>query len=892
MATIINISDAAKYAETPLLLQCKTTQDIIIRDVPPIDADYIRNNLGYETDERGNAFYSFERGKSHFDDNTSNDLYDLHISYLRKENQWKITIGIEHKDVYFCKIKNLRLAIPVAIPEIINFKLRFSCQAGTQCIEALLAIDLGNTRSCALLCDDIRNITHHSGLQIHKVPLYSYTDSKTSDVGVFDSYVSFSKIAGVSFARVGREAIPVANTLRGLKDSGDFYLSSPKRYFWDFDENLNGWKILNNEKSAVHPSDIPVAQLLAPAFDTEDVDNLPRSAVLASMLVEIMEQAETYINSSYFYSVTALPKVISHVCVTFPAGWSDQERKKYHEVLQAAVDVYQSQRCNKTSLITLDVTCDEATAVLLCYIYGEISKYSGFADTWLRAIGRTSLYNPDETHARIAVIDVGGGTSDLAIVNVQNKKSQAGLNLQIDKLYKDGTNKAGDLLLQKIAEQILVEKIASGTIASNAPKNIRASYASQFSQRLNALSNDPRVKQLTRRFWFPLAIDFITAINREESRIGLPDSFSLLLEIIKDHPEWTRNNVNEDLSEIEITDADRQLFGKIVTTTFRDTAMLFGAAIYAFDADVVILSGKTTETEQVARVFQKYCYLPDSRFIPMWNYMIGDWCTIAEAGKIGDSKYTTAIGAVLYEVVNQHFPIQSLEASVLTQNAQGLNDGNCLWGIANNGYFFASDAILKPGCNENWVSFSGHPKLLARRRFAVDATEVSISYELRFKPFKKRLREWSRLFQSHSARMAETFIIDYDETNIAAGDFLIARKNEKPLRNSPIRVSVGFNEADDTRTSLAITAVEGLYEDGTPVSKDDLWLRQKPIDRLLNGNINVKLFLQTDSHARATISIAEVNGKYADGALVGKDDLEIRIRTSGEDLFWLDSGKI
>ena len=892
MATIINVADAKKYAETPLLLQCKTTQDIIIRDVPPVDAEFIKTQLGYKTDEKGNAFHHAERGNSEFADNSINDLYDLKVSYLKKEKQWKITIGIEYRDVETCRIKDLKLAIPIAIPEEIGFKIRFSCQAGLQCIEALLAIDLGNTRSCALLCDDIRNISHHGGLQIHKVPLYSYTDSKTSDIGVFDSYVSFSKIAGVSFTRVGKEAIPVANTLRGLKDSGDFYLSSPKRYFWDNDENLNGWKVLDDDNNAIPLSVLPVAQMLAPLFNTADVDTLPRSAILASMLIEIMEQAETFINSSNFYSVTALPKVISHVCVTFPAGWSDQERKKYQSVMQAAISVYQSQRCNKTSQITLDVTCDEATAVLLCYIYGEISKYSGFADAWLKAIGRTSQYDKDETHARVAVIDVGGGTSDLAIVNIQNKKSETGLNLQIDKLYKDGTNKAGDLLLQKITEQILVEKIASGTISSNAPKSIKNSYATQFSQRLNALTADVRVKQLTRRFWFPLAIEFISGINQGESKIALPDSFSLMLEIIKDHPEWTRNNVNEDLNEIVISDADRQVFNKIITTTFRDTALLFGAAIYAFDADIVILSGKTTETKQVSQVFQKYCYLPDNRFIPMWNYMIGDWCTIADAGVINDSKYTTAIGAVLYDVVNQHFPIQSLEATIHTQNAQGLNDGNCLWGIANNGYFFAADAILKPGLNENWVSFSGHPKLLARRRFEVDATEVSISYELRFKPFKKRVLEWNQRFTNYSDYMTYLFAIECDDNRIVFGDYLIVRKNTKPLKTPKIFVKIGFNEADDSQTSLAITAVDGLYEDGTKVSKDDLSLYQKPKERFLNNNINVKLHLQTDSHARATISISEVNGKYADGALVNKDDLEVRIRTSGEDLFWLDSGKI
>ena len=83
-----------------------------------------------------------------------------------------------------------------------------------------------------------------------------------------------------------------------------------------------------------------------------------------------------------------------------------------------------------------------------------------------------------------------------------------------------------------------------------------------------------------------------------------------------------------------------------------------------------------------------------------------------------------------------------------------------------------------------------------------------------------------------------------------------------------------------------------MYEDGTAVSKEDILLLPKPKERFLREPINVKLTMQTDSYSRAMIIIDEVAGKYADGTLVNKNELEIRIRTSGEDLFWLDSGKI
>ena len=891
---VIDAEDVQKYTrKDPLNLECRTEAlpiDIVINNFSVPDIGLMKKN-GYKKDEYGNYTCCFSRGESDFVGGAVNNLYDIKISYLCNTGVLRIFILLG-MDSRCCEIKNRKVVIPIFLAGKIDFCVRFSCpkELCTQYIESLLAVDLGNTRSCALLCNDIRDITHHNGFQINKLPLYSYTDNQISDIGVFDSFISFSKASANSFVRIGKEAIPVANTLRGLKDRGDFYLSSPKRYFWDNDENLNCWKVLNEGKNIISLCEIPFAQRLVQEFNLTDADVLSRSAMLASMLIEILEQAENYINGSSSRSASSLPRVISHVCVTYPAGWSEQERKKYQEVLQAAVNIYQSSKCPEFPRITLDVSCDEATAVLLCYIYGEVAKYSGCADAWLKAIGRTSLYDATETHARVAVIDVGGGTSDLAIVNIQNKKSGAGLSLQIDKLYKDGTNKAGDLLLQKITERILVEKIALGTISSTAPRDVKASYVSQFSQRLNTLSTDARVKQLTRRFWFPLAINFIAAVNGNQSTVKLPDSLSLLIEIIKEHAgEWTSNNVNEDFSEITVTEADKRVFNKVVTMTFRDTAKLFGAAIYAFDADLVILSGKTTETPQVSQVFQKYCCLPDSRFIPMWNYLIGDWCTVADAGKITDSKYTTAIGAVLYDVVNNNFPIQSLEASIHTQNAQGLNDGNCQWGIANNGDFWN---ILNPGCNECWIPFSGRPKLLARRRFDVDITEAPISYELRFKPFKKRVEKWEQLRQKYGACMQEIFDIKFDDEGIPSDEYLLVKENRKGLRIPKITVTLGYDAADDTRTALVVTDVKGLYEDGTSVTKDDIHLYTKPKDRQLRDSINVKLHLQTDSYARATICIAEVNGKYADGALVNKDDLEIRIRTSREELFWLDSGKI
>lgn len=889
-----------QYADVELPLPWKQIQTIVINDKPWFDlAAFARSNAIFDLDSDGNSLmFHVKPGELVCDDNNGrlpvNEEYDLSVSY--SSGQWRITIKLTDQAMRHSRTDDVLVLIPpIAVDGIDDFYLRcrFRKLDSTQFIESLLAIDLGNTRSCALLCEDIHNITRHDGIQIQKVPIFSYTDHTVHDIGVFDSYVSLARGDSVSFARVGREAIPVANTLRGLRGSGDFYLSSPKRYFWDGDPNINGWKALANGNTAIALSQLPTARKLASLMRVDDVDDLPRAGILAAMLIEIIEQAEDFLNTSSAYADNAQPKVVSNVCVTFPAGWNTQEHARYKQVMQEAVDAYQAFRCNGYPPINLDVSCDEATAVLLCYVYGEIEKYSGRADIWLDAVGR-NLMDGAGSRVRIAVIDVGGGTSDLAIINVQNKQSANGLNLQIDTLYKDGTNKAGDLLLQGVTEGMLVEKLARATISPRAPEAIRNRYIDQFAHRLNSLSTTDGVKQLTRRFWFPLAINFINAATDGKNEVALPDTFRILVEVLKSHPEWSGNSIESSLDSISIADDDRKLLDQHILKTFRDTAKLFGAAIYAFDADLVILSGKTTEIPQVQQVFKKYCYLPEKRFIPMWKYLIGDWCPVADGGIISDSKLTTAIGALIYNVLNNNFPVHAMEATISTRNAYCLNEGSSVWGVLFNGDFSVADAIFKPGKDESWVVMvGGRAKLLARRRFAVDATEIAISCELRLKPFWKLSREWQQHYERYHARQRNEFDISFENgVDLDPDCYLIIRLNPKPLRMPQVAVTIGIDESDDTKNAIVIKKVDGKYEDGTRVTKDDLKLRLLPREQNLCGDINVKLRLFTDVNGNGNVVIEEVNGKYDNSMPVDRDDLEIRIRTSGNELFWLDSGRI
>ncbi len=142
-------------------------------------------------------------------------------------------------------------------------------------------------------------------------------------------------------------------------------------------------------------------------------DKIPRSAILSGMILELLEQGSNYINSPEFAGAP-MKRRISRVCITYPTAWAESELPSYERKLLGGIEIFSG--VNSTVVPTLDVGCDEATAVLTGYVFSEIRKYGNIGENWINFVGRTPPFK--NATARIAVIDIGGGTSDLVIADV------------------------------------------------------------------------------------------------------------------------------------------------------------------------------------------------------------------------------------------------------------------------------------------------------------------------------------------------------------------------------------------------------------------------------------------------------------------------------------------
>ena len=660
-------------------------------------------------------------------------------------------------------------------------------------VEAALVIDLGNTRSFCLVVDDITSLGSNEVIGLYRP--HMNPDALTGaerDSGVFDSFTVLehpARFGGrgflekLSFARVGSKALRLQrDIIEDYSMVGRYSLSSPKRYFWQSDPEQGAWKAAPSNHDAetisVKPGG-PFLETLLNEFTREEIetearrlnrdgariplDNLlnqdrmeqlsrelgirriapekmPRSAVLAGFIAEIFEQTEGFLNSPEFINSTRIkrPRTITRVCVTYPSGWAKSEIAEYRERLEMGLRSFAELR-NRTVPV-LDVSCDEAGAAMLCYIYSEIIKFGGSADTFLRTYGRSGRPGQPPT-ARLAVIDIGGGTSDLVIAEACGTGDSSGGRVDVITLYQHGFNRAGDELLRNVIEGVVLPVLGEAFFFSN-PELRRAMFADLLGG-AGTVAADLRVTW-ARTLWFHLAINVIQNAANGKFEVSLEDNpnvaygFKSFQDTCKqwaiDHGHGEFFN-DTPLTKIELPHNANSKIMQLTRTSFSQIIRNFSAACSAFNCDMVLLAGKTTEYPQVFELFRENIPLPDSKFISLKDYRTGPWCSMTARGRIDDIKVTTALGAALKTLSDMNSPLlNNLRLSL--KLAPGIDERNHYWGQVARGRrrFGNNKAVFTPANDTAVIAMAGNSYILGRRRFGLEHQDAYPACELRVKP--------------------------------------------------------------------------------------------------------------------------------------------------------------
>lgn len=490
----------------------------------------------------------------------------------------------------------------------------------------------------------------------------------------------FTRLSPVVLGDEANAAISRAQDFRTV--DARFVQSSPKRYYWDLNPRVvnkfwnmlppscEEWKTVNEvpklrcellrymnlDGSIKKTLDViegkpESANLLSPGND--DTDTYPRASSLTWMLLALLERAweQVHVNTDQFKQ-----KMLSNVIITYPSGWLPCEIEMYRRRCQEAVDIFTKTHFDydKQGKIQLVMKIDEAVASQLPYVFTEI-KNIGSVTTWVELVGKN---RNGRQCAHIMNLDIGGGTTDYSIIGYKSNEKSRPFSMGCDLIFKDGFAVAGDNLLRMI-----VDKCILGTIISKKTeiKALEKKIREHFQK-----GNDDASEMLTRslhvrRVLIPMALHLLNVrtmasdtcvFSPADAGVSQGAWLRFFTYVMDNKHRFTEQEL--DVKEkfqfpCKLKDYVEDLFQE----KFRNCA----SYVAAYDVDMLVLSGKTSEIPEVVDLVREVMPLPPDRIVSTKNYEAGDWYPRFGENTsqcISDAKTVTAVGAALYHVLTSN----------------------------------------------------------------------------------------------------------------------------------------------------------------------------------------------------------------------------------------------
>ncbi len=529
----------------------------------------------------------------------------------------------------------------------------------------------------------------------------------------------FVELSPVVMGDAARDILAAIN----LKDGGNYTQSSPKRYAWDSDpvgkDGVACWTMVlnrwNPESRSVRrlpqlggslfrflPLDGRRWDISAPPNEEENQARRPRPCpeqasysrgdTMIWAALNILELAYRQITSEEWGSGNQgfIPRRLRRVLVTYPSGWSEPEKDKYHSRWQRAIDIFTLSRLVSRQTVgeggdrpELIMDLDEAVASQLPFVYSEIRRMGNVGENWIDLVGRK--YEDGNPKVRLMTVDIGGGTTDIAVVEYSDLLEGEGVNLNAGLMFRDSVSTAGDAIVKETIERVLLPKLGERFRGDDSKME---QFANFFESHDTSDALKAKWSRITKLVLVPIVRQWLQDLAKDtygcpdtgigwapdrilgtEGRLVDVGALDELNQLARECP--LGEDVLPDSEPIEIqSDQVADCIKQVLLPVIQSLAKY----VSAFDVDLITLSGKPSELPQVRALLEELLPIECNRIIQAKNFMAGDWYPMSLDNRINDAKTVTAVGAALYQAV-RNGKIDRWKISRDDSSQRGRDDG-------------------------------------------------------------------------------------------------------------------------------------------------------------------------------------------------------------------------
>ncbi|EDV0402626.1 hypothetical protein ZA60_002341, partial [Salmonella enterica subsp. enterica] len=311
---------------------------------------------------------------------------------------------------------------------------------------------------------------------------------------------------------------------------------------------------------------------------------------------------------------------------------------------------------------------DEASCGQLVWLYNEaISHYVGRTESFFNALARPDR-QPEPgvvpgRALRVASIDIGGGTTDMAIVHYQLDDG-VGANVKITPhlLFREGFKVAGDDLLLDIIQRCVLPSLQTALQRAGVT-DAAALLATLFGDSGRIDTQAILRQQTALQLFMPLGHAVLSAWEQSDINdpfAGLHATFGDLL--IRRPTSNVMNYIQQaidhalpsgsptfDIFNVPLQIQFSQLQEALLAGQFTLTTPLHAVceAISHYHCDILLVTGRPTCLPGVQALIRHLQPVPVNRIVWMDKYQVHEWYPFSQQGRIGNPKSTAAVGAML-----------------------------------------------------------------------------------------------------------------------------------------------------------------------------------------------------------------------------------------------------